>query len=166
MRHLLFTILFTLPLTFYSQTHNHDNDHDHQHDSENHNHNGFELGVGGGIAYAFHEKDVAPGLHLHGLYNHEKWVYGVGFESVFLDENHYNISGILGYRPVEALELSVAPGILLENEETGKHLFSMHFEAVYLFEIENFGHLGPVISYAKAGEDQHGMIGVHFGFHF
>lgn len=133
-----------------------------EHDHHEH-HNLIELGVGTGVFYSLHEKEVSSGMHIHGLYNINKFGLGIGYESVFAHELHQNISAILAYRPTESIELSIAPGVLLENEETGKNLPSLHFEAIYLFEVGKSFHLGPVISYSYADADQHIMLGIHIG---
>jgi hypothetical protein len=111
-----------------------------------------------------HEDVVSSGVHLHGLYNINKLGYGLGFESVFADVIHNNVSVILAYRLIEQFELSIAPGVLLENEETNKNYPTLHFEGIYLFEMGKIGHFGPVISYSYASVDQHYLFGIHFGF--
>jgi len=138
--------------TVNAQEHNH-------HES----HNGIELGVGTGVFYTMHEKEASSGIHVHGLYNINKIALGLGYESVFAHELHQNVSAIFAYRPIESIELSIAPGILLENEETGKNLPSLHFEAIYLFEVGKLFHIGPVVSYSFTEADQHIMAGIHLG---
>lgn len=146
------------PLLLLAQEH----DHDHEDHSE-HMHNGFELGFGAGAFYGFHEKEWAAGNHFHLMYFSGKFGYGVGGEAVYADVKHYSLGVILAYRPFEALELVASPGILFENEETGKNVFAMHFEAIYSWELGNFGHVGPVVGYGIAGEDAHMLLGLHLG---
>lgn len=131
--------------------------------TEEHDHNGIEIGLGVGGTYLFQEKEYAPGGHLHAMYNHHNFSYGLGLESIFAEVKHYGVGGIVAYRPIEDLEVSVSPGILLKNSETGKHLFAMHFEVSYFWEFDHFGHMGPVVGYGFAGEDQHLFLGLHLG---
>lgn len=154
--------LMVFPFFINAQEHNHHNDHDHK-DHEIHNHNGLELGLGAGAFYGFHEKEWAAGNHFHLMYFTGKLGYGIGGEAVYADVKHYSLGAIIAYRPIEALEFVVSPGILLENEETGKHLFSMHFEAIYSWELGDFGHIGPVVGYGFAADDSHALIGLHLG---
>lgn len=155
---------FFLALFLLSFFANGQNIHDEHHDE--HDHAGFELGVGTGAFYLVQEDEWAPGAHLHAMYNVHKFGFGLGYEMVFADIKHFGLGLLLAYRPVERLELAVSPGILFENAETGKNLFALHLEAIYSWEIGDVGHIGPVLGYGIAGEDQHLMLGVHFGFDF
>ena len=100
---------------------------------------------------------------MHSVYNVGKFGVGVGLEAAFAEIKHYGIGAIFAFRPIENFELSVGPGVLLENEETGKNLFALHLEAIYSWEIGHFGHLGPVVGYGFAGNDKHLFLGVHLG---
>jgi hypothetical protein len=145
-------------------------EHQHKHnqaEEDEHAHNDrIEIGFGVGAVYNFGEKTIAPGVHLHLFYNFNRIGLGIGAEQIFFDERHTNLAALLAIRPLERIELTLAPGVLLENEETGKNLFSMHFEASYLWEIKKFGHLGPVVSYSFAGDEKHALLGIHYGLHF
>lgn len=162
----LFVIVVNLSLVAQSNSHDHQDHAGHEHYNENnkqHEHNGMEIGLGAGAFYSFHEKEWAAGNHIHLMYFKGKLGFGLGGEAVFAEVNHYSISALIAYKPVESIEFVVSPGILLENEETNENLFSMHFEAIYTWELGDFGHLGPVISYAIAGDDSHAMLGLHLG---
>jgi len=135
-------------------------------DHEHHEHADFEIGLGSGGFYAVNEEELAVGAHLHALYNLGKFGVGLGFEAVFFDVFHYGAGAILAYRPMEQIEFAASPGILFANEETGKNLFALHLEAMYMFEISETMHLGPVLGYGFAGADEHWFLGLHLGMGF
>ncbi len=160
----LFIVLSSIALNLSAQGH-HDHEHghnDHDHNEEHHNHIGLAMGP----VYVTHEEEYALGLHLHYTYlfkmANAEFGIGLGLETIFDEHRHYATSINFSYLPIHNLTLTVAPGIQFgpESEE-----FTSHFEATYEFILGDI-HLGPVLEYAYAKEDEHAMLGLHVGFGF
>ncbi len=158
----LFIVLSFIALNSFAQTAINNENEDHDHHEEHRNH----IGLAVGPVYVLHEEEYAPGLHFHYMYLFQvantEFGIGLGLESILDEHRHYATSINLSYLPIHNLTLTVSPGIQFgpDVEE-----FTSHFEASYEF---NFGeiHLGPVLEYAYAKDDEHAMLGLHVGFGF
>jgi len=143
--------------------------HDHTHHS--HDTTGVELGLSAGYVHLEEDDEDAFGLHFHftkrvgdeGIRRH--LAAGIGAEVIFADHEHYSLMFPLAVYPWRGLVLAVAPGIeWAEHDHNWESEYATHFEAAYVFEYGDFD-LGPVIDYSKTDDDEHYMIGVHFGIH-
>ena len=139
------------------------------HEEHKHHSHANELGASLGYVYMDTEGESAAGLHLHymrrlrgdGIQRH--FGLGAGFEAILADHMHYNVMGSLGIYPYRALVLIISPGVLIvEHHDEFETRYSTHVEAAYGFTLGNF-HVGPVIGFARSGDDTHYMAGVHFG---
>jgi hypothetical protein len=88
---------------------------------------------------------------------------GVGFETIFADHMHYNVMGTVTIYPYKNLSVAISPGLLIvEHENEYETRYSTHLEVAYGFEVGQF-HVGPVVGYARSGEDEHYFVGIHIG---
>jgi hypothetical protein len=155
---------FLIGHAVFPQTNPADN-HDHH---DGHSEIPNEIGGAVGPVYDLTEDAFGLGLHLH--YTRmldgklHKLGVGGGFEAVFLDHTHYNISAMAVFRPVHPLWVAVGPGLAYFTEEN-QYKLSLHVETGYEFELKSI-HIGPMIEYAFAGGDHHFMVGLHVGFPF
>jgi hypothetical protein len=151
-----------------SQLNAQEDQHDHKHHHTDHSDPTNEIGGAVGLVYDFTEEVSGLGLHLH--YTRtlkgklDKLGIGGGFEAVFLEHTHYNLSVMAVFRPVHPFWISLGPGIAYFTEEK-QYRASLHVETGYEFELKAV-HIGPMLEYAFAGGDHHFMIGLHIGFPF
>lgn len=125
-------------------------------------HHHDEIGISNGIVYNFSEKEIAYGLHVHFVKNIKHTIFGlgIGYEKIFDEHNHNNVSLILQFRPINRLTFNLGPGI---NIETINEIHpALHIETSYDFCLKNF-HIGPVIEYSISTEDKHISFGLHIG---
>jgi hypothetical protein len=133
-------------------------DHDHHHHHRN------EIGIANSAVYFVKEDEYSYGLHIHYLHNlpESKFSLGAGYERIFDEHKHQTIGLVLGYRPVERLNVNLGPGLAFEGIESA---FALHLEMSYEYEIGDI-HLGPVIELALEKEDYHFSLGIHLGYGF
>ena len=156
----LISIILLMPLqVLYAQHEEHNGDHDHP----DHFHL-YEFGGALGPAYAFNEKKLTGSLHLHALRNFghaKRFGTGLGFEALFDEHRHINLSIPFNYHTGEGLVFTLSPGILFKEENGWDKQFSFHLESLYEFTFEHF-HIGPMFELALSRTDIHLMIGIHF----
>ena len=162
-RLLSFLFLFLLPLTSSFLL--------GQEELEEHHHE-REFGISFSYVELDEEDESAPSIHLHwlkrleGSDSLEQWGLGLGFETIFADHTHHTVMATLAFFPIDHLVLSVSPGIVFADEETGwENHYATHIELSYGFEMGEY-EIGPVIGYADSDEGSHRMIGLHFGIPF
>lgn len=151
----LLTTIFTSKIV--AQTDEHTHSHDHHKN---------EFGVANAPVYLINEKEYAYGLHIHYVRNipSSKFGIGIGYERIF-NEHKHNTFGFVGtYRPIDGLNLNVAPGLAFEDGNSTTNL-ALHLEASYEYKIKDF-HIGPVLEFAYDLEDIHISLGIHLGFGF
>jgi hypothetical protein len=128
-------------------------EHDgHDHESE-HEHHKNEIGIANSPVYFVKEKEFSYGLHLHYVHaiSNSKFGIGLGYERIFDEHQHNTIGLVLGYRPVDRLNVNLSPGVTFEaNGQEVK--FALHAETAYEFELGNF-HIGPAFEIAYDPED-------------
>lgn len=153
----LVLILSTLGLYAQSTTDEHE-DHDHHHHHRN------EIGIANSVVYFVKEKEYTYGLHVHYLYNlsESRFSLGAGYERIFDEHKHQTIGIMVGYRPMERLNLILAPGLAFEGNESA---FALHLEMTYEYSIGDI-HIGPAIELALEKEDYHFSLGIHIGYGF
>ena len=142
-----------------------------QEEQEEHHH-AREFGISLSYVDLIEEDDTAPAIHLHwlkrleGSESLERWGIGLGFETIFADHTHHTVMATLAFFPIDHLVLSVSPGVVFADEETGwENHYATHIELSYGFEMGEY-EIGPVIGYADSDEGSHRMIGLHFGIPF
>lgn len=154
-------ILLTYPHAIFAQ----------QLKNERHHHNEhvYELGISLGLAHLKKEGDNAIGSHVHifkrlGSGNElERIAIGFGIEYIFTEHSHMSFLGTLSFNPFAAFIIDISPGILKTEHDSEKEIkYITHLELTYEFDLNSFG-LGPVVGTTFSGDDQHYMIGLHFG---
>ena len=153
-------------ITFIFNVHGqHDHHHEEGHD---HFHHRNELGSAVGAVFNLNESNVGTGVHVHYMRmlggKLEDFGIAPGFEFIFGEHKHYTIHFLVLYRPIHPLWIGLGPGATYFEHEQEIHI-SGHIEVGYEFDLGKI-HLGPVVEYAWAKDDQHIMVGVHFGFPF
>ncbi len=142
------------------------------HEHGNHDTSWFELGLSAGHVHLDGENENAPGLHFHvnkrlgqeGIM--ERLALGVGGEAIFADHEHYAMMLPLSVYPWRGLVLSVAPSLVwAKHEGDWESEKAAHLEAAYVFELGECD-LGPIVGYSGSSEEEHYMVGLHFGIHF
>ena len=159
----LFVILFLIyGQAILAQDHNHD---DLVHTDHTHPKN--ELGIANNLTYLGNEGELAYGLHLHFIRNigESPFGYGLGYEQIFDDHLHRNLSIIGSYTPVEHLFLTLSPGITFIGREKPEKTFALHLEATYEYELGAM-HIGPVAGYSISGHGYHISLGLHLAYAF
>ncbi len=149
-----------------------ENDHGHDH---GHAHGegdaGYEIGFSIGSVHLVEEDQDELGLHVHiskrlgheGLWG--QLSLGVGAEFILGDHEHQALMLPLSYAPWRGLILGIAPSIeWAEHEGERESAYATHAEVAYVFEIGKYD-IGPVVDYSKTSDEEHYMIGIHFGFH-
>jgi hypothetical protein len=144
---------------------------EHEHDGHEKNHHGhasgsFETGLSNSMVYSLYGKELAYGLHVHGIYTFEESPFGLGlgYEMIAGEHLHQTLGLVMCYRPTDPLNLCVSPGVTFEAEH-GEISFSAHAEATYEFHLGGL-HLGPTLGFAYNPEDLHVSLGLHTGFDF
>lgn len=140
---------------------------DPDHEGHFHDHHSNEIAIAATSVYILGEKEFAPGLHAHYVYNipHSKFGFGVGYERIFDDHNH-NLLGVIGsYRPVSQWSINLSPGVLYKEFRASDFEPALHLETAYEFEVRNF-HIGPVAGIAISRDDYHIGVGIHIGIGF
>ena len=135
-------------------------------------HHAREFGISLSYVDLIEEGETAPSIHLHwlkrleGSESLERLGIGLGFETIFADHTHHTVMATLAFFPIDHLVLSVSPGVVFADEETGwENHYATHIELSYGFEVGEY-EIGPVIGYADSDEGSHRMIGLHFGIPF
>jgi hypothetical protein len=142
----------------YSQDIDSHSDHDHEHTNE--------IGIGVGLVNTLGEEGQGFGFHLHYLRafgEKQRFSLAPGFEGIFDEHRHYAFNLSLGYRPWHPFYIAIAPGIAIDDE--GHSEFITHFEILYEFEFQQF-HIGPMIEFGIAKDEQHIMTALHAGYSF
>ena len=141
-------------------------------DEEEQHHHAREFGISLSYVELIEEDETAPSIHLHwlkpleGSESLERWGIGLGFETIFADHTHHTVMATLAFFPIDHLMLSVSPGVVFADEETGwENHYATHIELSYGFDVGEY-EIGPVIGYADSNEGSHRMIGLHFGIPF
>jgi len=105
----------------------------------------FEFGVSTGFVRLEPEGESAVGTHLH------------------LIRRFQNLMGTVAIYPYKNFSIGISPGTLIvEHHDEHETRYSTHVEVAYGFEVGQF-EVGPVVGYAKSGDDEHYMIGIHVG---
>lgn len=154
-----------LPAIVYSQDHH---DHDHEHDAHDQYHKKNEIGGAVGMVFDLEEQHPSAGLHLHyvrmfsGKFQHFGIAPGAGI--LFGEHRHYALHIMAIWRPIGGWWIGAGPGVTYFD---GHDEFSAsgHIETGYEFHVWKV-HLGPVVEYAWAKDDQHLMLGLHLGVPF
>lgn len=156
LKSLLILLLGLLSINTYAQ----DDEHKHEHPQN-------EFGIANSLVYFTKEKEVAYGLHVHLLrtLGHSKFGYGIAYERVFDEHKHNTIGLAATYRPIDALQIALSPGITFEGDHPSEIKFAFHAETSYEFEIGKF-HVGPLLEIAFDPEDIHISMGLHIGLGF
>ena len=161
MRTLLYLTIFMLgvPLLIQAQ--------DHTYVDNNHSHYRNEFAMSNNLVFVGMDKEFFYGVHLHYLHNigETKFGSGLGYERIFDEHGHNTISVAGSCRPFHELVLMISPGITFEDHWDKQIDFSIHLEAGYEFEINQF-HLGPVLGFAFIPGDYHISLGLHLGCGF
>ena len=143
-------------------------EHKHDHDGHDHHHKKNEIGGAVGAVFNLNEQEVAPGFHLHytRMFDGKLRHFGLspGFGFLIGDHNHFAFHLMLIYRPIHGWWIGAGPGITYFDHHD-EWAASGHFETGYEFDLGKI-HLGPVIEYVVAKEDQHFMLGLHLGVPF
>ncbi|MFT5240459.1 MAG: hypothetical protein ACI9OU_001271 [Candidatus Promineifilaceae bacterium] len=141
------------------------------HAGHSHDITGLELGITAGFVHLEGEDEDAPGLHVHlnKRLSHEgplsRVALGVGGEIILADHEHYALMAPLTFYPWRGLMLSIAPGIeWAEHDGATESEYTTHIELGYGFEMGKYD-IGPVIEFAQTADEEHYMLGVHFGIH-
>lgn len=143
-------------------------DHEHdEHAHQGHIHPKNEIGIANNLTYLGNEGELAYGLHLHYMRNigESPFGYGLGYEQIFDDHLHRNLSIIGSYTPGKHLFLTLSPGITFIGREKPEKTFALHLEATYEYEIGNI-HIGPVAGYSISGHGYHISLGLHLAYAF
>lgn len=145
-----------------------------------HHHARNEIGISPGATYSLSHKTWGVGVHAHyfrTLSDHSRWSLGGGLETVFAHGTHWTVNVGAKYEIIEGLYLAAMPGISFfkskhhhEFEENHEHNEkvkpSLHVELSYDLIHTEFFHIGPAIDFSWCKNDNHFMIGVHFGYDF
>ena len=143
----------------------------HEHETGEHGQHShiYELGFSTGFVRMEPEGEYAMGTHLHFIRRlrgegiRRFLGFGIGFETIFADHMHYNVMGTIAIYPYKNLSIAISPGMLIvEHHDEYDTRYSTHVEVGYGFDVGQF-HIGPVVGYAKSGDDEHYMIGIHIG---
>ena len=142
-------------------------EHEHEYGEHGRHSHIYELGLSTGFVRMEPEGESALGTHLHFIRRFrgegiERFLgLGVGFEAIFADHMHYNLMGTIAIYPYKNLFIGISPGMLIvEHHDECEMCYSTHVEVAYGFDVGQF-HVGPVVGYAKSGDDEHYMIGIH-----
>ena len=141
-----------------------------QYEDTEHNHidRPNEIAVAIGAVYGFKEESVATELHLHYvrmLPGKFHWLgFGIAFESILDLNKQFAATAGITVRPIDLIWISAGPGFTYFGE-TDTYVFSSHYEAGLEFNA-GFFHLGPMVEYGIAGDDQYLMFGLHIGVPF
>jgi hypothetical protein len=158
-----FFVLSTAILAQDEQEH----DHDHEHHDHHHSHKN-EFGGAVGMVFNLNEQEIAPGFHLHytRMFGGKLKNFGLspGFGFIVGDHNHYAAHLMVVFRPIHAWWIGAGPGVTYFDHHD-EWAASGHFETGYEFDLGKV-HLGPVVEYVFAKDDQHFMLGVHLGVPF
>ena len=116
------------------------------------------------MVYTLGEKNLAYGLHAHGIYTfgESPFALGLGYELVAGEHLHQTVGLVMCYRPMDPLNLCVNPGATFEESEVD---FAAHVEATYEFEFHGV-HVGPTVGFVYTPEDMHLSFGLHTGLEF
>lgn len=161
---ILYAIFVFSTLTLFAQEEHHHEHGDHSHDHHKMN----EVGGAIGMVFDLNEQDMSTGFHLHymRMFGGKLKRFGVAPGVAFLlgEHRHYSAHLMLMYRPTHGWWISAGPGVtyFAHDEEWSA---SGHVETGYEFDAGKV-HFGPVVEYAWAKEDQHIMVGLHFGVPF
>ncbi len=164
----LFINVFTQPISAENDS---PNTHHEEHEEEHIHHDAHanEISMFAGYVYLDPEDDSAFGLHLHFIKHlqgeslKKYFGLGVGFETIFADNLHYNVMGSIAIYPYRNLVIILSPGVLIvEHHKELETRYSTHFEAVYGFLFRGY-EIGPVVGFAQSGDDIHYTIGIYFG---
>lgn len=140
-------------------------------ENEHHHHHGhaYELSLSLGLAHLKDEGDNAIGSHIHmlrrlGSGNElERISIGFGIEYIHTEHIHLSFLGTLSYNPIAALIVDISPGMLISEHNSKEEIqYITHLELTYEFDLDTFG-LGPVVGMIFSDNEQHYMIGIHFG---
>jgi hypothetical protein len=141
-----------------------EHDHDHLHDVHK-----YHLGVGIAGTYLTGEQLLAPGIDLHilrQLGEKQNWGMGLGYEIVFKENIHNNISLMGNVHPVKFLAINAGPGFTFGKHDNEMEFSpALHAEAVFEFDINKI-HIGPVAGFGIDKEESHYSLGVHVGYGF
>lgn len=144
-------------------------EHEHQHGGHGGHDHIYELGLSTGFVHMKPEGESAVGTHLHLIRRFQGegiWRFlgvGIGFETIFADHMHYNVMGTIAIYPYKNLSIGISPGMLIvEHDNRCELCYSTHVEVAYAFEVGQL-HVGPVIGYARSGNDEHYFVGIHLG---
>jgi hypothetical protein len=177
---IIFSFLLFFVSNIYAQEHSCEEHDCKEHTHKAHSHSSRnEIGFSTGAFYGINHKEWGSGLHLHyfrTLKPHSKWALGAGFEQVWVDGSHFNVSAGVRYHLLNQLSVAAFPGVtfvshkdeheshlersVIEHEDN-KPKFTMHFELVYDFFHWRNVHFGAVLDYAWKRHDSHAMIGIH-----
>ncbi len=145
------------------------NDHtDHDHDGHNHGDFKNEIGAAVGVVFDLNEKNMATGFHFHYMRSFGGKMHnfgispGIGF--LLGTHRHYTAHLMFVYRPIHGWWIGAGPGITY-FEHDNEWGYSGHIETGYEFDAGKV-HLGPVVEYSWAKNDQHIMLGLHLGVPF
>ena len=151
----IFSLLFFT--SYFSSAQTIVKDHDHN----KHENALFEIGISSGLVRIIEGKHTTAGFHTHITKRVSKKLpilVGIGYEYIIDEHQHHALGFVLGYSVIEDLTISISPGVTI-NE--GK--FTSHFEINYGFDIGKNIHLGPLLEYAYAKDDNHITVGLHLG---
>lgn len=164
-------VIFAMAICIWSFAESGFSESIHNHTHHSHDTSGLELGVSAGYVHLEEEDEDALGIHSHllkrlgdeGIRRH--LAIGLGAEYLFSDEEHYAAMLSLAVYPWRGLVLSVSPGVQwAEHEGDVEAEYSTHIEAAYVFPFGKYD-IGPVIDYSWTNDEEHYMIGLHFGIH-
>lgn len=125
----------------------------------------FELGLSSGVVYLADEDIYSPNIHLHLMRRlgsegfSSRWAAGLGIESIFAGHAHYSFLATVSYNFIDDFVFDFSPGLLLAE---GERQFITHMEITYESEYKGF-EIGPILGAAISSDDQHYMLGLHFG---
>jgi len=159
-----------------------DDHHNHQHGKN------WEIGISMSSVWLEEEdqSETGVGIHLHFVKNFSyegigsQFGYGIGFEAIFGEGEHYTPSISLAFYPTKNTAIIISPGYEFakhsqHEEEHEDHnsdtdfqgyeeSFSMHYEFVYFVEFDHL-HIGPVIGFSHNTEgESHYSVGIHIGY--
>lgn len=161
--------------SFSSTSHEHEHEHEHEHGRN-------EIAVSVGPSYSFQHKEWRASAHIHyfrTLSPESRWAIGGGFESIFGEGPHYNLSAGVSFAPIPHIHMALMPGINFTKEEHDhaevlsdthteklKLAFALHAEVVADLLLIGPVHLGPTFDFSWSKGHTHIMPGLHTAYSF
>jgi len=149
---ILFLIVSLIIYSVQAEEHEHPKKHQHN-----------DLGFANTLVYDLNEESLNYGIHLHFIKGlSDTWSLGIGYESIFADEQHHTATLIVKYHFSDAFSINAGPGLTFPSKEHDEYNLSAHFEIVNIYELGPI-HLGPIIGLGIGNNEKHISFGLHIG---